>query len=245
MKVIGHRGAPTVAPENTMASFHRAKELGAHGIEFDVQQCIDGALVVLHDFTLDRTTNGSGLLATSSFDEISTLDAGSWFSPDFAGQRIPRLGEVLGLSDVEFELELKGYGRGFLDDVVAEVVDRDVLDRVEFTSSNVALLAILKSELPAATVGFFSQPRPPFLTDEAFEHYIVGVAKTAPFDVAHVRAANITTTIVTRLHDLGFRVHANDAMSHADVQRAIDVGADRCSTNDIKLAMAATDQPTI
>ena len=148
---------------------------------------------------------------------------------------------------MEFELELKGYGRGFLDDVVAEVVDRDVLDRVEFTSSNVALLAILKSELPAAQrsgssrnpVLPFSLMKPSSTTSSALPRRHRSTSHTCAL------RANITTTIVTRLHDLGFRVHANDAMSHADVQRAIDVGADRCSTNDIKLAMAATDQPTI
>ncbi len=83
---VGHRGACQVAPENTMAPFRAARRLGAHGIEFDVQQCADGELVVLHDFTLDRTTNGTGLLANSTSREIGALDAGIWFSSSFRGR---------------------------------------------------------------------------------------------------------------------------------------------------------------
>lgn len=242
VRVIGHRGASKIAPENMMASFDAARRLGAHGVEFDVQQCVDGELVVVHDFTLDRTTNGSGLVVATAVDGLSTLDAGSWFSPDFAGERVPRLSEVLDLIDVEFELELKGYGHGFLAAVVDEVVERNVLDRVEFTSSNIPLLTVLKTELPAARVGFFSQPQHPSLTDEAFEHLIVGVARTAPFDVAHVHAANITASIVDRLHELGLTVHANDARDGTDVQRAIDARADRLSIDDIETAVSTVNR---
>lgn len=170
------------------------------------------------------------------------LDAGSWFSPTVAGERVPRLSEVLDLIDVEFELELKGYGHDYLAAVIDEVVERDVLGRVEFTSSNVPLLTILKAELPTARVGFFSQPQHPSLTNEAFAHHIVGVARTAPFDVAHVHAANVTASIVGRLHELGLTVHANDARDGTDVQRAIDAGADRLSTDDIETAVATVDR---
>jgi glycerophosphoryl diester phosphodiesterase len=125
MKIIGHRGGTPNQPENTMAAFLEAQRLGADGIGFDVQQCSDGALVVIHDFTLDRTTNGSGLVAQTTSNHVASLDAGSWHSERFAGQRVPRLAEVLELDGLDFELELKGYGRKFLQSVLACVAEHE------------------------------------------------------------------------------------------------------------------------
>lgn len=93
--MLGHRGAPAAAPENTVAAFRRAVELGADGVELDVQLTRDGALVVLHDETVDRTTNGRGLLRDLGFEEVRRLDAGSWFKSSFAGERVPTLTEAL------------------------------------------------------------------------------------------------------------------------------------------------------
>jgi glycerophosphoryl diester phosphodiesterase len=93
--IIGHRGALDCAPENTMASFREALAQGADLIELDVQMSADGQLVVIHDQTLERTTNGRGLVADTTLAEIQALDAGSWFSPEFAGERVPELSEVL------------------------------------------------------------------------------------------------------------------------------------------------------
>src|SRR5438270_14072854 len=86
--VVGHRGAMGHSPENTMASFERGLELGADWIELDVHLSRDGALVVIHDETLDRTTNGHGLVREHALSELKRLDAGD-------GQRIPTLDEVL------------------------------------------------------------------------------------------------------------------------------------------------------
>ena len=95
VEVIAHRGASAERPENTMSSFRRAAELEADRIELDVQLTRDGQVVVFHDADLDRTTDGSGPLTEHTWDELSRLDAGSWMSPEFAGERIPRLVEVL------------------------------------------------------------------------------------------------------------------------------------------------------
>ena len=94
-RVIGHRGAAASAPENTRASFLRAAELGALWVELDVQLTRDGVPVVFHDDQLDRTTDGQGLLRETSLDDLRSLDAGSWFSPTFAGERVPTLAEAL------------------------------------------------------------------------------------------------------------------------------------------------------
>jgi glycerophosphoryl diester phosphodiesterase len=92
---VGHRGASAYAPENTVAAFDEAIRLGARAVEFDVHMTADGQIVVIHDDTLDRTTNGTGRVAESSRFDLLTLDAGSWMHPRFAGTRIPSLEEAL------------------------------------------------------------------------------------------------------------------------------------------------------
>ncbi|CAH0345820.1 glycerophosphodiester phosphodiesterase family protein [Bacillus sp. CECT 9360] len=92
--IIAHRGASGYCPENTMASCKKAVELGADYIEIDVQLSRDGYLVVIHDPTLERTTNGKGYVRDYNFAELQQLDAGSWFHPDFKKERIPSLEEL-------------------------------------------------------------------------------------------------------------------------------------------------------
>lgn len=96
-RVIGHRGAAARAPENTLAGLRRARELGATWVEFDVKLTADGVPILMHDETLDRTTNGRGPVSARSWNEVARLDAGSWFGPEFAGERVPPLNEVLAL----------------------------------------------------------------------------------------------------------------------------------------------------
>lgn len=112
--VYAHRGFAARAPENTLPAFALAVQAGADGIEFDVQMTADGELVVIHDDTVDRTTDGFGSVGNLTSHELRHLDAGSWFSPQFTGVNIPTLDEVLGLAaqapyPVMLNLELK-YG---------------------------------------------------------------------------------------------------------------------------------------
>ncbi|MEO3432431.1 glycerophosphodiester phosphodiesterase [Inquilinus sp. CAU 1745] len=97
-KIIGHRGAMARAPENTLAGFRKARELGATMIEFDAKLSRDGVPVLIHDETVDRTTDGSGAVRDMDVDELRALDAGGWFGPEFAGERIPTLEEGLRLA---------------------------------------------------------------------------------------------------------------------------------------------------
>lgn len=92
---IAHRGAAGECPENTFAAFERAVELGAEYIEIDVQLTKDNHIVVIHDFTIDRTTNGKGKVKDFTYNELQKFDAGSWFSPAFKGERIPLFKDVL------------------------------------------------------------------------------------------------------------------------------------------------------
>lgn len=94
-RLVCHRGASLIAPENTFAAADAALDKGAHLIELDVRESADGVLYVLHDQTLDRTTDGTGPIQYRTAAEIDALDAGRWFAPEFEGQRVPRLAAYL------------------------------------------------------------------------------------------------------------------------------------------------------
>lgn len=108
--IAGHRGDSLGAPENTMAAFRRNWESGAKLLETDVQPSVDNVPVLIHDDTVDRTTDGTGTVAELRALDLAAMDAGSWFSADFAGARIPELAELLAElpADAGVLLELKG-----------------------------------------------------------------------------------------------------------------------------------------
>ena len=95
MLIIAHRGASGYAPENTLASMELAIKLGCDAIELDIHLTKDQQIVVCHDFTVDRTTNGRGEIENLTLEDIKKLDAGSWFSDEFKGEKIPTLEEVI------------------------------------------------------------------------------------------------------------------------------------------------------
>ena len=98
-RVIGHRGAADAAPENTLESFAEAKRQGALWVEYDAKLTADDAVILLHDDTVDRTSNGTGLAAQKTLAEMKALDAGSWRGANWAGARIPTLAETLSRLD--------------------------------------------------------------------------------------------------------------------------------------------------
>ena len=111
-KIIGHRGASAHAPENTLASFNKALEMGCRFVEFDVMCSADGEPFVFHDDKLKRTTNGRGEIGLVDSAYLNSLDAGSWFSREFKGEHIPHFKEVLQwliASDVQANIEIKPY----------------------------------------------------------------------------------------------------------------------------------------
>lgn len=111
-KVIGHRGACGYAPENTKISMLKAYQLGVKWVEFDVMLTADKIPVVIHDDNLDRTTNGKGAVANQSYQDLAQLDAGSWFSPEYAGEIIPRFYDLihyLDKLDLAFNVEIKAF----------------------------------------------------------------------------------------------------------------------------------------
>ena len=123
--LCAHRGAMATHPENTISAFRAAIEAGAHMIEFDVQLTKDNRLVVIHDATVDRTTNGTGKVSELTFQEIRQLDAGSWKSPEFKGELIPSLNEVLEIMPVNIWLNIHLKGDDILGQYVARVVEQE------------------------------------------------------------------------------------------------------------------------
>lgn len=107
---LAHRGASQYAPENTLSAFYKAIDMGANGIETDLRTTRDGVIILLHDDELNRTTNGRGEPANHTWSELEQLDAGSWFRPEFAGERLVTLELFLYLfarKNLLFSLELK------------------------------------------------------------------------------------------------------------------------------------------
>jgi glycerophosphoryl diester phosphodiesterase len=107
---LAHRGASAYAPENTMASFYKAIEVGANGIETDLRKTKDGHIILFHDDDIAKKTNGTGPVSSHTLDELKRLDAGSWFSPVYSNERLVTFEEFLhffGRKDITFDIELK------------------------------------------------------------------------------------------------------------------------------------------
>lgn len=151
---IGHRGAAGHMPENTVVSFEKALELGADAIEFDVALCRDGVPVIIHDDTLDRTTDSVGLVLDRASDEVRALDAGSWRGHP---ARVPTLEEVLeGFGGrTLLNLEIKESPRRIeLVDVCARMVDDSgLVGSTVFSSFDLQALRVLRAVLPEARIG--------------------------------------------------------------------------------------------
>ena len=158
--VIGHRGASADAPENTIAAFELALEQGADGIELDVHLSADEQPVVIHDFTLERTTDGAGPVSDHRVRELKRLDAGGWHDRRFRGQRVQTLQEVLERfrDRARFWIELKGGSTlypGVEERVVSMIEIYDVVDRVlvqSFDHVAIARVRTLNREIPVGAL---------------------------------------------------------------------------------------------
>ncbi|WP_255455156.1 glycerophosphodiester phosphodiesterase [Nakamurella alba] len=157
--VIAHRGASAAAPENTLAAFELARTSGAHWLETDVQPTADDVPVLLHDDDVDRTTDGSGAVRELPAHDVAVLDAGSWFSGDFAGERVPELQQLLAAPAMTDDgrrllLELKGAHTARQVGAVIEVLRASGLDdRVLLQSFEVDVLRIVRELLPGRDIG--------------------------------------------------------------------------------------------
>lgn len=161
--VDAHRGASVHHPENTLAAFRAALDAGADSIEFDLRLSADGHPVVIHDPTVDRTTDGRGRVAALAFAELRALDAGSWKDPDFSGERLPTLDETLDLLEgvPRINIELKTEDPAIADTTVAAIEARRLHHRVMVSSFHRQHLLRVKHRLPGVwTHLFVEEPLP-------------------------------------------------------------------------------------
>lgn len=151
--IWAHRGASAAAPENTLAAFDLALKRQADGIELDVHLSRDGVAMVIHDDTLERTSNGRGRVSAWSAEELQTLDAGRWFSPAFAGERIPTLEQVLQRvgEQARINIEIKSAAAG---EAVLALLQCYPRARVLVSSFDHRLLARLRERAAALPLGF-------------------------------------------------------------------------------------------
>lgn len=217
MKVIGHRGAAGLAPENTFAGFDLALELGVDGIETDVQKTKDGELVLFHDHLLDKTTNGTGVLQEMPWQELRRLDAGSWFDGRYAGERIPLLIEALERYGARtyFDLEIKQLG---IEDEVLRIVEQlNLLARITFTSQDFSAICSLKEKNPLARVGY--------LTADCSAENLQRVVQ-AKMQEFCPRAEKVTKHLVNQWHSLGLFIRACGVKNTEMMKNAIHAGVD-------------------
>jgi glycerophosphoryl diester phosphodiesterase len=231
LRIGGHRGAASVAPENTLAGVYRAIELGVDYVELDVHLARDGELVVIHDEDLGRTTDGTGRVGDRTADELRALDAGRWFGPDFAGEPVPRLADVLdalaatsaGERPVGAVLEAKGRATG---GPLARALARAPLhDRLAICSFDAEeLRAARAAETTIPTMLIVDRDRP---DDDP-----VALARACGASLVNVPAAWLGAWDVERLHAAGLGVAGGTGDDEATIRHAIAVGLDAIDSNE-------------
>lgn len=231
---FGHRGANAAAPENTLAAFQKARELGADGIELDVMLCADGEPVVIHDFTVDRTTNGCGRVEALSLAQLKALDAGAWFGSEFAGERIPTLREVMewAADDILLNIELKSFklrSEGLEAKVVALIREYHLQSCVMLSSFNPLALRRAKGLAPELHSGLLYAPELPIYLRRAW------LRPLARVDALHPPYEMVNQAYLDWARCRRYRVNVWPPNDRDDLQRLIAQRVD----------MIITDQPHV
>ena len=225
---IAHRGASSYAPENTFAAYDKALAMGVDHIELDVHYTSDGHIVVIHDDEIDRTTNGSGPVSDHTLAQLRSLDAGSWFSLQYAGERIRSLGEVLEhyKDRLHIHLEVKAHVEGLASRSADMVHGYGMADGVTFTSFWKPALEELRAYAPELPTGWLVPPGPgpwdPSYVQQALD---LGLTQLCP------RADVLTPELVDELHSKGLLVRAWGIANEDLMRRAVDAGADGMTIN--------------
>lgn len=230
--VIAHRGASALAPENTIAAFTKAVELGVDMIELDVHATRDGHLVVIHDETVERTAKGglTGRVRDLTLDEIRSLDAGSWKGAQFAGEKVPTLEETLSrfAGKTRFLIELKVSG-----------VERQVVQVIEETgtvgdcilqSFDPEVVRVCRNLLPHVPTGLlYGDPRIPDSRKRAAYFVSEALKVNAPLIGVHYLAVDAEFLRHVRHTAIGHFVWTVD--DPAEMRRLIEAGVDGIITN--------------
>ncbi len=215
VNVTGHRGAAGLEPENTLRSFKRALELGVDQVELDVHLTKDHELVVIHDNTVDRTTNGRGYVGDLTLEEIRRLDAG-------AGERVPTLQEVINVvkGRAVLQIELKGLG---VEDAVVDCIEaNEVVDEVIVTSFRHSMVKKVKALNPQVCTGVLFVCLP---IDAA------RLAVDAGADALHANVNYIDAHLVEAAQLCGLKVRAWNTDDPKQMRWLIGLGVDAIGSN--------------
>ncbi|MBV9354252.1 MAG: glycerophosphodiester phosphodiesterase [Chloroflexi bacterium] len=226
--VIAHRGASGERPENTLAAFDRAADLGAPWVELDVQLTRDDQPVVVHDPTLDRTTDGRGRVRDHTFAELERLDAGRWFASAYAGERIPTLAAVLAWArrrGIRVDVEIKNgpiFYEGIVERVLATITATGTADQVLVTSFDHHAIAHLRQLDATIATGLLYAARPLDPVD---------LARRAGADVVLPQCAYVVADDIRAVHaaNLGFATWATS--DPALLARLANLGVDAVATD--------------
>jgi glycerophosphoryl diester phosphodiesterase len=228
--VIGHRGASAHAPENTLASFELAIRDKADAIEFDVKLSADKKVIIIHDATVDRTTNGIGKVARLDLVALKELDAGGKFSEGFKGEKIPTLHEVFERfgKQILMNVELTNYSTSF-DDLVIRVVELvktyKVEDRVIFSSFLARSLRLARRLLPEVPCGLLVYSGWLGLFPRWF-----GWKKR--FQALHPYLTDVNQALVQSVHGSGKRIHVWTVNGKEEIKSMLALNVDGIFTDD-------------
>ncbi len=227
-KIIAHRGNSSGAPENTLEAFRQAVNIGAHGVELDVQLSRDGVPVVIHDETLERTTDGTGAVAAHSAAEITALSAGLWFDPPFPAARPSTLDDVLDAlspTGLEIHLELKTANHpypGLAEAVAALVRRRALADRVMISSFNHHTLLEVQRCAPELSLAALVYGRMIAPWEYAVRHGFQGL---------HPEYRSVDAELAGNCRERGLALRAYTVDDPEAARRLMNLGLDGIMTN--------------
>jgi glycerophosphoryl diester phosphodiesterase len=235
--VLGHRGASFDAPANTLAAFGLARQLGADGVELDTSLTRDGVPVVIHDLSLDATTDGSGPVRAHSLDEIKALDAGSYFDSTFKGERVPTLDEAFETLGpdmlVNVELKIEGWRSNGLEKAVLEVIRRhNTNQRVIVSSFNPFALRRFRALAPDIPIGYLYSPNEPFYL--RYGWLMFGL----PHEARHPHHSMIDADYMAWAKRHGYRINTWTIDDPDRIHELRDLGVDAIITNRPDVALA-------
>ena len=234
--IIGHRGASVDAPENTLAAFRLALEQGADGVELDAKLTADGHVVVIHDPTVDRTTSGEGKVRELTLAALQELDAGGWKGPQYAGEKVPTLGEVFEAvgHQMLINVELTNYanpGDALLEKVAELVKQHGVEKNVIFSSflpNNISRIRKLLPEIPA---GLLALEGSSGMLSRSF------IGRWFSPQMVHPYYTDADRAYIAREHRRGRQVNVWTVDEPDDIRRLVMDGADGIITDNPKLAL--------
>ena len=228
---IAHRGDSVNAPENTLPAFELAIEAGATAVEMDRRCTADGHVVVLHDKSIDRSTDGTGTLADLSLEQVRRLDAGAWFDERFAGEKVPILEEVFErlVDRVPLVLHVKDAGCGIEEVVARETHRRDAVDRVTVSSDHREVLAVMQRLAPEVATTWIAW----FRDWRWWMWYVAGKVRRLGAHRVSPPAKQVTGAMVEYFHGQGIAVRAwGVGRDESLARRLISLGVDGMTFDD-------------